>query len=55
MSNYIPNEKNVFDEQNLPWMNAKIENLITAENEVFKKHLQNIQNRCYTCKYKALQ
>ena len=38
MSNYILSETKVFDEQNPPWMNAEIENLITAKNEVFKKH-----------------
>ena len=37
MSNYIPSETKAFDDQNLPWMNAEIENLVTAKNEVFKK------------------
>ena len=36
-------------------MNKEIENLITAKNEIFKKHLKNNQNRYYTYKYKALQ
>ena len=36
-------------------MNAKIENLITAKNDVFKKYLKNNRNRYYTYKYKALQ
>ena len=31
MSNYIPNETKVFDDQNLPWMSREIENLITAK------------------------
>ena len=34
MSNYIPNEIKVFDDQKPPWMNAEIENLITAKNDV---------------------
>ena len=54
MSNYIPNEIKVFDDQKRPWMNAEIENLITAKN-VFKKHLKNNRNRYYVYKYKALQ
>ena len=29
------------DDDNLPLMNAKIENLIIAKKEVFKKHLKN--------------
>ena len=29
------------DNDNLPLMNAEIENLITAKKEVFKKHLKN--------------
>ena len=41
MSNYIPNETKVFDDQNPPWMNAKIQNLIFAKNEIFKKHIKN--------------
>ena len=41
MSNYIPSETKAFDDQNLPWMNAEIENLVTAKNEVFKKHSKN--------------
>ena len=36
MSNYILSETKVFDDQNLPWMNAEIENLIIAKNEVRK-------------------
>ena len=36
-------------------MNAEIENLITAKNDVFKKQLKNNRNRYYTYKYKALQ
>ena len=35
MSNYIPNEIKVFNDQKPPWMNAEIENLITAKNDVF--------------------
>ena len=50
---YIPNETKIFDEQNLPWMNAENENLITAKNEVFKNHFKNNRNRYYTYKYKA--
>ena len=30
MTNYIPNEIKVSDDQKPPWMNAEIENLITA-------------------------
>ena len=41
MISYIPNEIKVFDDQKWPWMNAGIENLITAKNDVFKKHLKN--------------
>ena len=41
MSNYVPNEIKVFDDQKQPWMNAEIENFITAKNDVFKKHLKN--------------
>ena len=37
MSNYIPNEIKVFDDQKPPWINAEIENLITAKKDVFKK------------------
>ena len=29
-------KQKLFDNQNLPLMNAEIENLITAKNEVFK-------------------
>ena len=35
-------------------MNAEIENLVTAKNEAFKKHLNN-WNCYYTYNYKALQ
>ena len=41
MSNYIPNERKVFDDQKPPWMNVETENSITAKNDVFKKHLKN--------------
>ena len=37
MSNYIPNEIEVFDDQKPPWMNVEIENFIAAKNDVFKK------------------
>ena len=36
-------------------IHSEIENLITAKNEVFKKHSKNNRNRYYTCKYKVLQ
>ena len=36
-------------------MNAEIEDLVTAKNEAFKKHLNNSWNRYYTYNYKALQ
>ena len=36
MSNYIPNLANIFDDQDLAWMNTEIQNLVTAKNEVFK-------------------
>ena len=36
-------------------LNVEIENLITAKNEVFKKHSKNNRNHYYTYKYKALQ
>ena len=55
MCNYIPNEVKISDDQNPPWMNAEIDNLITAKNAVFKKHLKNNQNRYYSYKYRALQ
>ena len=55
MSNYIPNEMKVFDDQKPPWMNAEIENLITAKNDVFKKHLKNNRSCYYTYKYKEVQ
>ena len=55
MSNFIPNEIKVFDDQKLPWMNVELKNLTTAKNDVFKKHLKNNRNRYYTYKYKALQ
>ena len=55
MSNYIPNETKVFDDQNPPWNNAETEKLITAKSEVFKKHLKNSRNCCYTYKCKALR
>ena len=55
MSNYIPDEMKVFNNQKPPWMNAEIEKLFTAKNDVFKKHLQNNRNRYYTYKCKALQ
>ena len=54
MSNYIPNETKVFNDQKPSWINGEIENLITAKNEVFKKHLKNTRNRYYTYKCKAL-
>ena len=41
MSNYIPNKTKVFDDQNQPWMNEKIENLIIAKDEVSKKQKQS--------------
>lgn len=34
MSNYIRNERKVFDDQNPHWMNVEIENLITAKTKV---------------------
>ena len=43
MSNYIPNEANVFDDQNQVWMKAEIETLSTAKNDIFEKHLKNKQ------------
>ena len=36
MSHYIPYEANVFDDQNLPYMNVEIENLVTTKKEVLK-------------------
>ena len=54
ISNYIPNEIKVFDDQKPPWMNTEIENLITA-NDVLKKHLKNNRNHYHTYKYKGLQ
>ena len=36
MSNYIPNETKVFDDQNPPRINAEIENLITAKTRLLK-------------------
>ena len=36
-------------------MNVEIENLITAKNDVFKKHLKNNRSCYYTCKYKEVQ
>ena len=55
MSKYIPDEMKVFNNQKLPWMNAEIEKLFIARNDVFKKHLQNNRNCYYTYKCKALQ
>ena len=55
MSNYIPTELKAFDDQNLPWMNAEIENLITPKIDVLKKHMKNNQNCYYSYKYKALE
>ena len=55
MISYIPSEIKVFDDQKWPWMNVGIENLITAKNDVFKKHLKNNRNHYYTYKYKVLQ
>ena len=43
MSNYIPNEANAFDDQNQAWMEAKIETLSAAKNDIFEKHLKNKQ------------
>ena len=34
MSNYVLNETNLSDDQNPPYMNAAIEDLITAKKEV---------------------
>ena len=36
-------------------MNVEIENLITAKNDVFKKHLKNNRSCYYTYKYKEVQ
>ena len=33
MSNYVLSETKAFYDQDLSWMNAEIENLITAKNE----------------------
>ena len=55
MSNYTLNETKVFDEKNLPWMNKKIESLITAKYELLKKHSKNNRNFYHTYKYKALK
>ena len=55
MSNYIPNEANVFDDQNQVWMKAEIETLSTAKNNIFEKHLKNKQNCYYTYKCKVLK
>ena len=55
MSNYIPNKTKAFGDQNLPWVNVEIENLINAKNEVFKKYSKNNQSHHYTYKYKGLQ
>ena len=55
MSNYTPNEIKVFDDQKPPWVNAEIENLITAKNDIFKKHLKSNRNCYYTYKHKTLQ
>ena len=51
MGNYVPNKTKISDDQNPPWMNAEIENLTSARNEVFKKHLKHNRNRHYTYKY----
>ena len=48
MSNYIPNETKIVDDHNPSWMNAQIKNLISAKNEVFKKHLKHNRNCYYT-------
>ena len=55
MSNYTPNETKVFYDQNSPWMNVEIENLIASKNEVFTKHFKNNRHHYYTFKYKVLQ
>ena len=55
MMNYIPTESRVFDEQNLPCMDAETENLITAKREVSKNYLKSNQNRYYSYKYKVRQ
>ena len=49
MGNYITNEIKVVKSL---WMNAEIEKLITAKNDVFKNHLKNNRNRYYTYKIK---
>ena len=36
MSNYSLNETKVFDDKYPPWMNAEIENLVTAKNMILK-------------------
>ena len=41
MSNNIPHETKGFDNQNPPWMNAEIENLITPKMR-FLKHIQKV-------------
>ena len=40
MNNYIPNKAKVFDEQNPPWMNEDIGNLITAKMNFLKSILK---------------
>ena len=42
MSSYIPDKTKVLDDQNSPWMNVEIENLITAKIEVFKKTFKKL-------------
>ena len=55
MSNFIPNETRVFGDQDPPWMNNKIKDLIIVINECYKKHQRNNHNHYYTYKFKSLR
>ena len=55
MINYIPNESRVFDEQNLPCIDAETVTLINAKRQVCKTSIKSNRNRYYSYKYKVLQ
>ena len=44
MSNFVPNELITCDDQDSPWMNRYIKNLIAATNDFHKKSPSNTGN-----------
>ena len=55
LSDYIPHEVVIFDEQDHPWINNKIKKLIHQKNEFYNEIKPNIQKEIILKKLQYLQ